>query len=141
MKDLFGNELQVGDKVMVLHISSYGINWTRYSGGMGTVESIMLGGMEWDMRVVCFKAEDVPCKRRGLSGDFYMKWYEVVKLDENGAAMMPSDMTVPKALQLCREKSRVDPYVLRGTTPCAWAYMKYVKVGAELFRQEAEIPF
>lgn len=139
MKDLFGNELQIGDKVMVLHISSLGYNWTRYSGGMGTVENIMLGGMEWNMRVVCLKAEDVPCKRRGVGGDFYMKWYEVVKLDENGVAMMPSDMTLPKALQLCKEKSERDPYVMRNMCNPYWQYVERVRFGAQVF--ELEIPF
>ena len=139
MKDLFGNKLQVGDKVMVLHISSYGSGWTRYSGGMGTVEGIMLGGMEWDMRVLCLKAEDVPCKRRGMGGNFYMKWYEVVKLDADGVAMMPSDMTLPRALQLCKEKSECDQYVMRGLCPPYWSHMGRVRWGAQVFEQD--IPF
>ena len=139
MKDLFGNELQVGDKVMVLHISSFGSSWPQWAGGHGVVSNVFSHGIEWDMEVGARTASASACKKKRSSGNFYMKWYEVVKLDSDGAAMMPSDMTLPRALQLCKEKSECDPYVIRGLCPPYWEYMERVRFGAQVF--EAEIPF
>lgn len=138
MKDLFGNELQIGDKVMVLHISSLGYSWPEWAGGHGVVRSVM-NGLEWDMEVNARKAGVSACKAKRSSGNFYMKWYEVVKLDADGVAMMPSDMTLPRALQLCKEKSECDQYVMRGLCPPYWSHMGRVRWGAQVFEQE--IPF
>lgn len=139
MNDLFGNELQVGDKAMVLHISSLGYDWPEWAGGHGEVCSIM-NNFRWDMRVDARKADLSACKtKRHSSGEFYMKWYEVVKLDADGVAMMPTDMTLPKALQLCKEKSEHDPYVMRGLVSPFWNHVGRVRWGAQVF--ELEIPF